>query len=278
MKIKYLGTGGGAGIPEMFCNCRICENARRIQGNELRSRPLALVDDELCIDLPCDARDSFLRHNADAQQIRWLFITHNHYDHFLAENLISRPEGCKYPLDVYISRASGKEIAEKIAMIKNAPKTAMRPIRCPNVHFLEPYSEVCCGKYSVIPLVANHARSLDTMNFIVSDSNRSILWLHDTGTLLEETFEFLQTSKRYFDFISMDCALPRNWDNYNEHMNIINCGRTAQMLRGIGCLDDNSMIFLSHIGHLVDRTHAELCDEAKEFGFNVAFDGEEIIF
>lgn len=277
MKIKYLGTGGGAGIPEMFCNCRVCENARRTRGNELRSRPLALVDDELCIDLPCDARDSFLRHNADAQQIRWLLITHNHYDHFLADNLISRPEGCKYPLEVYISRASGKEIAEKSAKYRDAPKTAMRPVRCPVIHFVEPYSEVHFGNYTVIPLTANHARSIETMNFIVSDGDKSILWLHDTGALLEETLEYIRTSKKHFNFVSMDCALPRDWNNFNEHMNIECCGITAQTLRSIGCLDDSSLIYLSHIGHLVDRTHSELCDEATEFGFNVAFDGEEII-
>ena len=32
MKIKFLGTGAAEGIPSTFCNCKICEYARRFKG------------------------------------------------------------------------------------------------------------------------------------------------------------------------------------------------------------------------------------------------------
>ena len=38
MKLKYYGTGGGGGIPEIFCDCRVCRNAREVGGKEIRTR------------------------------------------------------------------------------------------------------------------------------------------------------------------------------------------------------------------------------------------------
>ena len=81
MIIQYLGTGGGAGIPEIFCNCRICKNARKSREKDIRYRPLAIINHELCIDFPCDVRENILRHNINSGEIHWILITHNHYDH-----------------------------------------------------------------------------------------------------------------------------------------------------------------------------------------------------
>ena len=75
MKLTYLGTGGGAGIPELFCSCEICQNARVAQGQELRNRSMALINDDLCIDLPCDARNSMLFHHVDPRKLKYFLIT-----------------------------------------------------------------------------------------------------------------------------------------------------------------------------------------------------------
>ena len=112
MKLKYLGSGGGGGIPELFCSCSVCMNARNKQGKELRRRSLALINDELVIDLPCDARDGFISHDVDPANIAYILITHSHYDHFLADNLLTRPHGAKQA-NLYISHESGKEFAQR---------------------------------------------------------------------------------------------------------------------------------------------------------------------
>ena len=34
----FLGTGAAEGIPTPFCRCRVCENARKKGGKEVRMR------------------------------------------------------------------------------------------------------------------------------------------------------------------------------------------------------------------------------------------------
>ena len=46
MKIKYYGTSAGAGIPEIFCNCRVCNYARENKGKDIRTRSQAVIDEK----------------------------------------------------------------------------------------------------------------------------------------------------------------------------------------------------------------------------------------
>lgn len=275
MKIQYLGTGGGGGIPEMFCNCRVCQNARIRQGYELRNRSLAIVDDTLCIDLPCDARSSFLAWNIDTQKLRYLLVTHNHYDHFLADNLISRPEDAQ-PMQVFISRASGQEITQKVEKFRNLPHCQnIRPVCIPEIHYIQPFVPFSCDIYKVTPLPANHDRAAETMNFLI-EAEKNILWLHDTGLMLPETEQYLKKTCPYIDFVSMDCALPCGRHISDDHMDIIRCNLTVEFFRNLGCVDDKTLVYLSHISHLVECTHDELAEQGKRYNFHVACDGAVI--
>lgn len=276
MKLQYLGTGGGGGIPEMFCSCRVCQNARTRRGQELRNRHMALIDDELCIDLPCDARSSFLFWNVDAQKIRYLLVTHNHYDHFLADNLISRPAGAQ-PIQVFISRGSGQEIARKSEKFRNAPVGQnVRPVCAPEVHFVQSFAPFTCGRFRVTPLPARHDPAVETLNFLIETGEKTVLWLHDTGLPAEETVEHLRKIRPQIDFVSMDCALPRGRHISDDHMDILRCNETTELLRQLGCVNGNTAVYLSHIGHLVECTHEELAAQAGQYGFQVAYDGAMI--
>ena len=52
--------------------------------------------------------------------------------------------------------------------------------------------------------------------------------------------------------------------------------RNKELLAKMGRINENTVCILSHIGHLIERTHEELSEEAKEFGFIVAYDTMEI--
>jgi 2',3'-cyclic-nucleotide 2'-phosphodiesterase (5'-nucleotidase family) len=51
------------------------------------------------------------------------------------------------------------------------------------------------------------------------------------------------------------------------------CAETVERLRAEGNLDERTVVALSHIGHLVERTHDELQEEASALGMTVAYDG-----
>ena len=55
MKIKFLGTAAAEGIPALFCDCAVCQNARKVGGKEIKTRSQAIVDDKILIDFPADA-------------------------------------------------------------------------------------------------------------------------------------------------------------------------------------------------------------------------------
>ena len=275
MKLTYLGTGGGAGIPELFCSCDICQNARNVNGRELRSRSMALINDDLCIDLPCDARNSMLSAHVDPRKLKYVLITHNHYDHFMPDNFINRPAGAQR-MQLCISSGSGKSFADRCEKLRKSASNGLRPINVPDVHFLASFDTAQMGKYTVTALPANHDPAIECLNYIISDGIHAVLWLHDTGILLPETWEYFEKQKLVFDFISMDCSFPRDTNSQTEHMNMRQCKEQLDILQRMGCTKDSTQVYLSHIGHNVNATHLQLECEAGACGLHVAYDGLHI--
>ena len=58
MKVTFLGSGGGSGIPNPFCQCANCEAARAAGGRSLRNSPAVLINDDLLIDCGADVDNS----------------------------------------------------------------------------------------------------------------------------------------------------------------------------------------------------------------------------
>ena len=83
MKLKYYGTGAGYGVPEVFCDCRICRHAREAGGKNIRTRSQAVLDGRLALDLSVDTFHHSAFAGLDMRKIHHVLITHNHHDHFL---------------------------------------------------------------------------------------------------------------------------------------------------------------------------------------------------
>lgn len=275
MKLKYLGTGGGGGIPELFCSCPVCLNARARGGKELRRRSLAIIDDELCIDLPCDARDSFIAHGVDYPKIAHILITHAHYDHFMAENLLTRPQGAGR-VELYISRGSGEDFQKRCEMLRALPTPeGLAPINVPNVHLVKAFESFRAGAFELTALESSHAKALETLNYLISRGDKSILWLHDSGVLTGNTRELLREKRPRLSLVSMDCALPTGAAASAEHMDLNACAETADFLRSLGCVGKDTRLVLSHISHNTKYAHEQLLKAAADAGFRPACDGEE---
>lgn len=280
MKITYYGTGAGAGIPEMFCSCRVCEHARKVRGAEIRTRSQAVVDDCLGIDFPVDALMHTIYGGLDMRKVRNVLITHGHHDHFMSADAFSRPLWEGEPMRFYASEKSGRGMKNTIESNEKAYREGKR-IRtsdyAPEMHFLDMFTPLKIGGYTVTPLRARHAEAIDAMVFIIQ-GEKNVLWLHDTGLLPDDTRAYLKACGIHFDFVSMDCTLARGNQITKSHMDLDWCVKTADFLRECGCIDGTTILTLSHIGHLVERTHKELEQEAAALGFTVAYDGKTYNF
>ena len=279
MKLKYYGTGAGYGLPEVFCDCRICRHARENGGKNIRTRSMALLDGCLAIDLSVDTFHHCAFAGLDMRKVKHVLVTHSHHDHFFTSDLFSRVRGMTEPVNFYLSEASGKSVNAIVEKHKAEFAAGTRDPKAwtlAEVHTLEYFKPIEILDYKITPLPARHVKALEPMIFVIEQGGKSILWGHDTGLLLPEAAEWIRNSGIRFDLVSLDCTLRRGEQITKSHMDLDWCIETAEMLRENGNADDNTKFILSHIGHLVDRTHDELAAEAAEYGMIVAFDGMEI--
>lgn len=276
MKIQYYGTGAGGGIPEIFCSCRVCMQARAERGHNIRTRSQAVIDDRLSIEFPVDTFCHTAFGGLDMRRISHVLITHAHHDHFLLDDVISRPQGVAEPIRFYASEKSGAALRQKLNATEELYRTGKR-IRTSEYQVLLENLEMYVPKmildYMVIPLRARHAEAVDAMIFWIRSDDVNILWGHDTGLLPEEVIAYLKEAGVVFDMISLDCTLKRGEQITKSHMDLEWCRETVERLRANHNANENTKVVLSHIGHLVERTHEELVSEAAEYGFQVAYDG-----
>lgn len=276
MKIKFLGTAAGEGIPAVLCNCEICEKSRRLGGKNLRARSQAMIDDILLIDMPPETYSNFHKHGINLLDIKYWIITHTHSDHFYEKEFLFTKNGnfahhesdwhgielygsidLKEPLSKVISDDDHKDY------IRYSPKTAFVPFYC--------------GEYKITPLKANHSTN-NPFIYIIEKGGKSLLYAHDTGLFLEETWEYLKSLDIKFDLVSLDCTAGSMMDyHYPMHMclgwNII----CRDDLIKYGLADCNTKFILNHFSHNgPDVVYDDFKVIAEKHGFLTSYDGLEI--
>lgn len=278
MKLKYYGTGGGGGIPEIFCNCRICKNARDAGGKEIRTRSQAVIDDKISIDFPVDAFMHSAYCGLDMRRIRDIVVTHAHFDHFMPQELFSRAEGYPSPLRVYATEASASKMCETIAA-HEAAYASGKKVRtsdfCLEYHKISAGEPFTIDEYRFTPLKSHHAQGVQSVMYVIDNTaeDRHLLWAHDTGPFYASAWDWLNNYPHVFDFVSLDCTLGRGELITAAHMDILGCNETRERLMAMGKANSHTKFYLSHIGHLLHQTHEELAAEAATFGMTPAYDG-----
>jgi ribonuclease BN (tRNA processing enzyme) len=194
MKLKYYGTSAGGGIPEIFCSCRICEHARKYKGKNIRTRSQAMLDDVLAIEYPVDtfAHTAYL--GLDLRKVRHILITHGHHDHYLPEDIFSRPQGENWPVHFYCSEFTAAKLQKTIDGTEADFASGRRTRTCDYkvaAHALIPYQTTEILDYKVTPLRARHAEAIGAMIFIIQKGDKSILWAQDTGKFHPDAICFL---------------------------------------------------------------------------------------
>lgn len=279
MKITYYGTAAAEGMPALFCYCDHCERARKAGGKNIRTRSQALVNDDLLIDFPPDTYLHVLSYGLNLRDITNILITHAHSDHLYSCDLeFVRPPYAHRkpdaePITVYSSRKSAKPIIDAMYECNNFAKGAL------NQRVFSDFETLRIGKYDVTALPANHAKHLDPYIYAISDGEKSLLYGHDSGWFLPETWEYLEKNKPYFNFISLDCTCTCDEIPYpNGHMNLLACSNAKKKLLEIGCADENTIFCLHHFSHNGSYTYDELVPVAAEIGFIVSHDNMTVEF
>lgn len=269
MKIRFLGTAASEGFPAVFCNCEYCNEARRLGGKNIRTRSQTIINDDLLIDLPADTYFHFLSNGIKGDEIKYLFVTHSHSDHFYL-NELEIHNGCyaknmrSETLDVYCNKGTF-ELIEKMP-IPNINKTK-----------LIPFEQVVVGNYKVTALPARHYFGDEALFYIIEQDGKTLLYAHDTGYFYEEVFDFIKDKKFFFDLVSFDCTnvdIPIS--DEGTHMGIPNIERVAKRLSDMGAINDNTVKTINHFSHNGNPLQETLENRVKDLGYLVSFDGMSI--
>lgn len=273
MKFQYLGTAASEGWPALFCNCEYCLKAKQRGGKNLRTRSQAIINEDLLIDFPEDTFSHMLSSGKDFSKVRWCVVTHSHCDHFVPIDFCFRG-GCyghnmAEPLLTVIGSAQVKEYYDRMNHSYGEDNG------CTNFEVIPLYEPRKYGKYTITALHANHIPAEEGHIYIISDSEKTVLYLHDTGLLYDEVWDYLISNHIKADLVSYDCtyvAIP----SCGGHMGLDTCTVTRDRLLKEGIIDGHTINCINHFSHNGKLIHDELVSVAEKLGFLTAYDGMEI--
>ena len=277
MKIKYYGTSAAEGIPGLFCDCENCRYAREKGGRNIRTRSQAQVNNSLLIDLPPDTLYHVQHMGLELYKVEHLFITHAHSDHLLATDLLEKQEGHAHysgmkPISVYGSMQTVDRIFSAVhrKVHVNSGRWILQEIM--------PFMPVKADKFTVTPLKAAHAYELGSYIYDIFDGTKRMLYGHDTGYFLDETWNYLEDQKPYYNLVSLDCTAGNSDRCSDHHMNIDMCKKVRDRLTELGCADESTLFVLHHFSHNCSDSYDSLSPISEKEGFTVSYDGMEIEF
>ncbi len=273
MKFTYLGTAAAEGWPAVFCNCEHCLRARKAGGRNIRTRPQALVNDDLLIDFNGDTYSHVLKNNLDLSRVKNCIVTHSHEDHFVPVDLFFRGTGYAYNLTektlTFYSNEAVRDKFRKYVDIYQPPESLANY----TFNIFKPFETVAVGNYLVTPLPADHAYDEDAYVFIVREGNKALYYLHDTGILPDKALNYLRRNPVKADFISFDCCFGGIPGTTIGHLGLDTDIVLRDMLKDIGVCDEHTLYCINHFSHNGGLIYDEIAPIAEKEGFLTSYDG-----
>lgn len=278
MKIQYLGTAAGEGVPGLFCNCDKCKMARELGGKNLRARTQAVIDGDLLIDYSPDTYMNAIRFNLDLSKIKYMLITHTHLDHFAPAELELRGRGyAREMTEPTLTVYGTKKVGEKMTQCAENLQT----VSFFELKLLEPTK---IGDYTVTALPAIHMLGSDEqcVIYLIEKNGKTMLYCNDTGLdkrvnqLPTSIIDYFRANKIHLDFIGFDCTYGVNYDDWGQHLAFSEIDVIVKKFKEEGFITDKSILYATHFSHWHVLEHEELVQHAKQYGLKVTYDGIEI--
>jgi len=278
-----LGTSAAHSCPLPFCNCNVCDKARKSGGRNLRKRSSLLINEDLVIDIGQDFMSASFMHGVDTTKIRYWLQTHSHSDHFSPAHIITRmseyaSKNIK-PLSLFASSRCIQHMSEQLGQEESGasllePKWLGRlNLEVTNVNIDKEFK---CGPYSVTALHSAHDTNDDSYLYLVDDNSCKLFYGLDADeqTLMRETIDYFSNNCIHLNVVVLDHTYGDigSCDHLNTKQFIAVIGEMEKS----GIVDKETKIFASHISHEGVLSHDDFVLSARQNGYDVAFDGLEI--
>ncbi len=308
MQITFLGTGAVERVPDPWCRCSYCQEARRRGGCNVRLSSSLLINDDLLIDAGPDIAAAAGRLGCDLTLVQALLVTHPHDDHLDKGTLGARHRewgGTPLPLlTVYGGWDS-------LSLIDNWDALRLRP------HALAPFEHVqiqtggwlapdprnprysgvpplagdlpqtASRRYEVFTLAARHGTA-EPMLFVIqqvegsevnaSAGHQALLYATDTGPFTERTWAFLDDLSRAglrlaATVLDATMGVGREGHGSAEHLSLEEMIAHQHELEQHHLLTDDCLRLAHHFSHYFTPPHEELEALLAPHGIQPVYDG-----
>jgi len=271
MKFTFLGTAAAEGWPGLFCECESCRKAKELGGKNIRTRSQAVIDHQLLIDFPADTYLHVLYHGLNLAKIKHCIITHDHSDHLYEEDFEMRRKRFAYPMEefpltVYGTNPTADRVNNIIDQYDLSNQGRVK------FQMIEPFHPFDVMFYTITPLKADHDPRCNPVFYWISDHRKNILYANDTGYFPEETWNYLEEKKPYFNFVSLDCTAGIT-ESRHGHMGLSTNVEVKNRLKELLCVDENTIFVINHFSHNGKLIYDELVPIAAQNNFLVSYDG-----
>ncbi|MBQ2710211.1 MAG: hypothetical protein IJF67_18195 [Clostridia bacterium] len=278
--LRFLGTGAGEGTPDPFCSCRVCENARKVGGKEIRTRS-GFIADDVIVDLGSDFVAQCAHQRISLVDYEHLLISHTHGDHMnhtlIWERFVAR-KGREKPLNIYLSHEGLRFFEEQYPVVGD--KAWLADV---NLIPLEIGVARQIGSWKVTPLRGRHGTKFErnSTNYLMEKPGMKLHYALDSGYFFDDTFDALKGAK--LDVLIMECTNPildRSVSGKRDgHMDYFTAMDTLEELYRLEAITASTQVYFTHISPN-ETTHAEFAAHLAAldtpYRITAAYDGMEI--
>ena len=248
MKIVFLGTGAADFLPSL------ADEDRFTIDKSIRRSSAALIDEKVLIDCGPHVIDEINLFDIDVKKIESVLITHDHSDHFNADNISCFRAMCGKTLNVY-----------------HSVENVMPQIEGVCFHALEKLKTYEINGFSVTPLAANHSKG--AVHYSIEKDGKKIFYGCDGAWLLMDTYYYMRNKN--YDVMILDATVGDYDGDFRmaEHNSIPMIRMMTKSFSTFGIMSAKTKIILDHLARTLHKPHAEVCGLVEKDGYIVAYDG-----
>ena len=281
--MRFLGTCAADGMPDPFCDCPICQDARANPAHR-RLRSMFLLDRKNLIDCSPDFNAACSIFGEDMMDLRNIFITHTHEDHCCFSNigLLSMSMTRKnVPVDVYLSEG-GYEMLMKLREVlgdtyRYFDAAGALDKGLARLHPVKTYEPFEVDGYKIMAVETTHRVSEreTAINYLFEKDGKKLLYACDTGIYPARSVEALRGAK--IDVLVMESTWGNRTDTSTaSHLNCVAFLEMLEVFRQNEIIRPDTAIYATHINHKHDLDHDAMqawFDANSRQKVTVAWDG-----